>query len=296
MALTSASLAGEISVLRSLNRVAGRLGYPWPVRAAVNVAPVDLNLDVQGHVAPQTYLQGDVTVEPDAAVLRGSLVKGTVTLEESATLGQNTEVRGDVEVGRYANLAGNNWVRGDVTIGDFAAIGPEVSFQSTSLDPEQSAMQQEWQRRHLGREPPQKNEPIRLGGDVWIGREATVLRDVDIGHGGCVGACAVVTRDVEPFEIVAGVPAEHLGWRFDEETRRRMLDLSWWEWDLEQIVDRFDEIESLVDTDLAERLSPGDPLASERASPADSSTGADIDAAPDHDEGAAREIERDLPR
>lgn len=49
--------------------------------------------------------------------------------------------------------------------------------------------------------------PVRIGEDVWIGRGVTVLRGVDVGRGSVIGAHAVVTRDVPPYSVVAGVPA-----------------------------------------------------------------------------------------
>lgn len=49
--------------------------------------------------------------------------------------------------------------------------------------------------------------PVRIGEDVWIGRGVTVLRGVDVGRGSVIGAHAVVTRDVPPYAVVAGVPA-----------------------------------------------------------------------------------------
>ena len=52
--------------------------------------------------------------------------------------------------------------------------------------------------------------PIRIGNDVWIGANATVLPGVTIGDGAVVAAGAVVTRDVEPLTVVGGVPARPL--------------------------------------------------------------------------------------
>ncbi len=61
--------------------------------------------------------------------------------------------------------------------------------------------------------------PIVVGNDVWIGREAMVVSGVTIGDGAVVGTRALVTKDVAPYEIVGGVPARHLRWRFSEEIR-----------------------------------------------------------------------------
>jgi acetyltransferase-like isoleucine patch superfamily enzyme len=49
--------------------------------------------------------------------------------------------------------------------------------------------------------------PVRIGGDVWIGEKATVLRGVDVGQGAVVASHALVNRDLPPFAIAVGVPA-----------------------------------------------------------------------------------------
>jgi acetyltransferase-like isoleucine patch superfamily enzyme len=72
---------------------------------------------------------------------------------------------------------------------------------------------------------------VIIGSDVWIGYRAVVMQGVKIGHGAVVGAGAVVTRDVEPYSIVAGLPARHLRYRFDGELRAAMLASKWWERD-----------------------------------------------------------------
>ncbi len=69
---------------------------------------------------------------------------------------------------------------------------------------------------------------VSIGNDVWIGSRAIILSDVQIGHGAVIGAGAVVTKDVEPYAIVAGVPARTLRHRFDAATIARLLQSSWW--------------------------------------------------------------------
>ncbi|EMA06582.1 acetyltransferase (isoleucine patch superfamily)-like protein [Haloarcula vallismortis ATCC 29715] len=89
--------------------------------------------------------------------------------------------------------------------------------------------------------------PITVGNDVWIGARATVLSGVTIGNGAIVGAGAIVTDDVDPYSVVAGVPAAHKKWRFREEIREELLEIKWWDWSEEKIQDN----EAFFDTDLS---------------------------------------------
>jgi acetyltransferase-like isoleucine patch superfamily enzyme len=74
-----------------------------------------------------------------------------------------------------------------------------------------------------------KGAPV-IGSDALVSFQSLILSGVTLGHGCVVAARAVVTKDVQPYEIVAGIPAKHVGWRFDEPTREALLRISWWEW------------------------------------------------------------------
>ncbi len=76
-----------------------------------------------------------------------------------------------------------------------------------------------------------------IGHDVWIGAEAMIMPGVTVGHGAVIGARAVVTRDVEPYAIVAGNPAKLVRKRFDEAERAMLLDMQWWDWTDDQLRD-----------------------------------------------------------
>lgn len=73
---------------------------------------------------------------------------------------------------------------------------------------------------------------IKIGYDVWIGARVIIMDGVTIGTGAVIAAGAVVTRDVEPYAIVAGVPARNIKLRFSDATVRRLLKLSWWKHDI----------------------------------------------------------------
>ena len=70
---------------------------------------------------------------------------------------------------------------------------------------------------------------------MWIASSATVISGVKVGDGAVVAAGAVVVRDVPPYAIVAGVPAKVIKYRFDSDVVDRLLELSWWDWDLKRI-------------------------------------------------------------
>jgi acetyltransferase-like isoleucine patch superfamily enzyme len=91
---------------------------------------------------------------------------------------------------------------------------------------------------------PRSRGQVVIGSDVYVGYEALVLSGVTIGDGAVVGARAVVTRDVQPFEIVGGNPAQHIKWRFDEPTREALLRIRWWDWPHEKVLAHMDEINS----------------------------------------------------
>ncbi|WP_423982323.1 CatB-related O-acetyltransferase [Ilumatobacter sp.] len=76
-----------------------------------------------------------------------------------------------------------------------------------------------------------------VGNDVWIGRNATVLPGVTIGTGAVIGANSVVSRDVEPYAIVAGNPAKKIRRRFDDDQIASLLASRWWDWPIDAITE-----------------------------------------------------------
>ncbi len=79
-------------------------------------------------------------------------------------------------------------------------------------------------------------EPIEIGHDVWIGTRAIILDGVIIGTGAIIAANAVVTKDVPPYAIVGGSPANLIRYRFDESKIQSLLNSEWWELDLIEII------------------------------------------------------------
>lgn len=88
---------------------------------------------------------------------------------------------------------------------------------------------------------PSRGDTI-IGHDVWIGYQATLMPGVTIGDGAVIAAKAVVTRDVPPYTIVGGNPAQPIRSRFSPEDIERLLTLQWWHWNIDQITQAIPQI------------------------------------------------------
>jgi acetyltransferase-like isoleucine patch superfamily enzyme len=87
---------------------------------------------------------------------------------------------------------------------------------------------------------PSTKGDIEIGNDVWIGRGARILSGVNIGDGAVVGAYAVVAKDVRPYAIVVGNPAREVRRRFTDSQVDAMLDIAWWDWPEEKILENIE--------------------------------------------------------
>lgn len=74
-----------------------------------------------------------------------------------------------------------------------------------------------------------------IGPDTWLGHGAIVKPEVTVGAGAVVASGAVVTKDVEPYMIVAGIPAQPLRPRLAPGLAERMMALAWWDWDHDRL-------------------------------------------------------------
>lgn len=83
---------------------------------------------------------------------------------------------------------------------------------------------------------------IVIGNDVWIGYEAVIMSGVTIGDGAIIGTRAVVTKDVQPYTIVGGIPAKQIRKRYSDETIDTLLKIQWWNWSKEKIQENIEAI------------------------------------------------------
>ena len=99
-------------------------------------------------------------------------------------------------------------------------------------------------------------DTVKVGNDVWMGVGATVLRkeNIVIGDGAVVGAGAVVTKSVPPYAIVAGVPAKIIGYRFEKHIIDKLLEIKWWNWPIDKIMEHWDLLSCEMTDEVIEKL------------------------------------------
>lgn len=135
-------------------------------------------------------------------------------------------------------------------IGKFCALATGVKFIMNGANHQMSGFStypfnifgSGWERvTPKPEELPFKGDTV-IGNDVWIGYEAVIMPGVKIGDGAIVAAKSVVVKDVPPYTIVGGNPASLLRQRFPDKIIDALLEIAWWNWDIEKITRNLEKI------------------------------------------------------
>ena len=153
-----------------------------------------------------------------------------------------TTVTDDVTIGDYSYVNRGSYVENCI-IGKFCSISAGVyicpfehNYKMRTTHPVVR-----WGESVLPR------PKVIIGNDVLISLNAIILEGVKIGDGAVIGAGAVVTKDVKPYEIVGGVPAKHIKYRFSDEEIKNLQELKWWDWDMQMINKNIDFLRNKSD-------------------------------------------------
>ena len=159
---------------------------------------------------------------------------GELKFQEHNYLYKNSYLR-HVSLGRYTYVVGSRIVR--TNVGAFCSIGSEALIGGLGKHPTNllsthpifySSLKQSGISFEADSLFSEFSSSV-IGNDVWVGTRAILLDGVNIGDGSVIAANSVVTRDVPPYAIVAGVPARVIKYRFSDEIIRYLLDWKWWD-------------------------------------------------------------------
>lgn len=95
-------------------------------------------------------------------------------------------------------------------------------------------------------ELPYKGDTV-IENDVWIGHNVTIMPGVKIGNGAIISTNSTVTKDVDPYSIVGGNPALEIRKRFSAEKINELLEMAWWDWDIEKITANLAQLTTTVE-------------------------------------------------
>lgn len=183
---------------------------------------IRLNRSIENH-----FKQSKCTLKSGSKLYPSSSIDNLRNDKNSIEIGENSTILGQLLIYRHGgNISvGQNcfigedvriWSAGQITIGDRVLISHGVNIHdndshSMSASNRHFQMIEMLSTGHPAILPDVPPRPIVIDDDVWIGFNAAILKGVTIGKGAVVGACAVVTRNVPPYTIVAGNPAKAIG-------------------------------------------------------------------------------------
>ncbi|TXI15692.1 MAG: CatB-related O-acetyltransferase [Pedobacter sp.] len=152
-----------------------------------------------------------------------------------------------------------DFVGDKLIIGKFCMIASDVTFIMNGANHLTDAITaypfsvfgEGWEHAMDGKSYPNKGD-IKIGNDVWIGYNSTIMAGVTIGDGAIVATNSTVTKDVEPYAIVGGNPARLIKKRFSDDQIKRLLRVKWWNWDIEKITRNLHYLTSRLHIDALE--------------------------------------------
>lgn len=152
-------------------------------------------------VHESAYIDQGATVGEQTRIWHFCHVMPKAIIGSFCSLGQNVFVADNVSIGNYVKIQNNVSVYEGVTLEDFVFCGPSMVFTNVRTP-----------RSEFPRNKPEDYAETIVRRGASIGANATIVCGVSLGEHAFVAAGAVVTRDVPPFAMVAGVPARVIGW------------------------------------------------------------------------------------
>eukprot|EP01137_Pigoraptor_chileana_P010926 Opistho-2@61095 len=180
-----------------------------------------------------SYLLSRIIKKSRLSAVRGSSIHRTSVAESGCQIINSSMARHsfcgydctilNAEIGAFCSIADRTYIGGSQHPIHFVSTSPVFLSHRDSVKAKFS--------RHEYMNLP----TTKIGNDVWIGYEAKIRAGVTIGDGAVIGMGSVVTNDVAPYSIVAGVPAKEIRKRFSEDVIEKLLESEWWSYGDEEL-------------------------------------------------------------
>jgi len=222
--------------------------------AVVSNSTVGDNVKIYKAAEVKESMLGDYVSIGDQTIVLGGELEGNIAINRRNFIQQSN-------IGCFTYTGPNTMIRA-VKMGRFCSISWNVSLGGKNHNYDNVTTSTLWAFHNMsGTKLTGKfnygagQKPCTIGSDVWIAANVVVLRGVTVGNGAVIGAGAIVTKDVESYSIVAGVPAKMVKKRFDDKTIAALEEIQWWNWPTDVIRNNLELIySSKVDEDVLEKL------------------------------------------
>ncbi len=171
--------------------------------------------------------------------IRGKAVKNCI-IDNSSVIYSGSQVI-DSSIGRYSYI-GYDCNISNATIGNFCSLASNIIIGAdqhpinwVSTSPVFENVKNSGPTKRFSTFDVESPKRTIIESDVWIGHGAIIMGGIKIGHGAIIGAGAIVTKDVESYSIVGGIPAKIIRYRFSEDIRTKLLSSEWWNIDDENL-------------------------------------------------------------